>query len=745
MAKKKKAGQEAQKKGSISSSYGIRPQQPSLQQEKKGEEEKKDEQKTGGEDAKKESKAPSWEQELEKLGVKLPKETQKKLKEIKAKLDIFKDSILKKFDKYIIAVALLPPPYAQYGQAPGNIPMMPVQGSVPGMPGQQPIMPVQMPQPQQMPPMQMPQVPVGMPAVTQQMQQLQSMQPVPAMAQQQRPVVASSLQQPQLAQPLAQQPQQEQINVLVLVDDSDSRKMPKEELRTKLVTIIQSIAAETDSRMVVQTYILSEIWQNCYDAKYELLQLISTAAPVYDTGMLAAIKIAEIHKTMVLKKFERYIVSYVLAGSLIQGKATEKSDVDVFIVIDDTDVKRMTRAELKDKLRAIIIGMSIEVGDLTGIRNKLNVQVYILTEFWDSIREANPIIFTFLRDGVPFYDRGIFMPWKQLLQMGRIKPSTEAIDMYMSTGDQILKRVAFKLKEIGMEDTFWAILTPSQAALMLYGVPPPTPKETPEVMREIFVKKLGLLEEDYIKILERNIQVRKDLEHGDRKELSGKEVDELMKDADSYLKRINKLFESIQKLKEEEGMIHVYDSVVTMIRDVLKLEGIERVDDLEIVKIFEDELISQGKIPAKFLRILNTIIAAKKDYDEKKLTKAEVEKVKKDSEVFIRFLVEYIQRKRGRELERAKIRVKHGSRFGEVLLLDKEAFIIHDIDHEEKEISKAEINEHGGLSKVRRSSLEELEKALATAVIPPKVFIKEKIFEDLKEVFGKDVEILVNY
>lgn len=752
MAKKKKAGQEAQKKGG---SYSLQPQQPHLQQERKGaaEDEKKEEQKKEAEDAKKESKAPSWEQEIEKLGVKLPKETQKKLKEIKAKLDIFKDSILKKFDKYIIAVALLPPPYAQYGQAPvapGMMPMMPVQGSAPGAPGApgvhgQQQMPMPVVQPQQMP--------IGMPVQAQQIPQSFPLhQTVPAMAQQQRqvgqvgqavPVTASTLQQRQLAQPPV--PQQEQINVLVLVDDSDSRKMPKEELRTKLITIIQSIAAETDSRLVVQSYILSEIWQNCYDAKYELLQLISTAAPVYDTGMLAAIKIAEIHKTMVLKKFERYIVSYVLAGSLLQGKATEKSDVDVFIVIDDTDVKRMTRAELKDKLRAIIIGMSIEVGDLTGIRNKLNVQVYILTEFWDSIREANPIIFTFLRDGVPFYDRGIFMPWKQLLQMGRIKPSTEAIDMYMSTGDQILKRVAFKLKEIGMEDTFWAILTPSQAALMLYGVPPPTPKETPEVMRELFVKKLGLLEEEYIKILERNIQVRKDLEHGDRKELSGKDVDELMKDADSYLKRINKLFESIQKLKEEESIIHVYDSVVTMIRDVLKLEGIERVDDLEIVKIFEDALISQGKIPAKFLRILNSIIAAKKDYDEKKLTKAEVGKVKKDSEIFIRFLVEYMQRKRGRELERAKIRVKHGNRFGEVLLLDKEAFIIHDIDHEEKEISRADINEHGGLSKVRRSSLEELEKSLAVAAIPPKVFIKEKIFEDLKEVFGKDVEILVNY
>ena len=156
--------------------------------------------------------------------------------------------------------------------------------------------------------------------------------------------------------------------------------------------------------------------------------------------MLAAIKIAEVHKTMVLKKFEKYILSYVLAGSLTQGRATATSDIDVWIVIDDTDVKKMSRIELKDKLRGIIIGMGIEAGELTGIKNKLNIQVYILTDFWESLKEANPIIFTLLRDGVPFYDRGIFMPWKQLLRMGHIKPSREAIDFFISTCHPNIKK-----------------------------------------------------------------------------------------------------------------------------------------------------------------------------------------------------------------------------------------------------------------------------------------------------------------
>ncbi len=537
----------------------------------------------------------------------------------------------------------------------------------------------------------------------------------------------------------------DKISVLILVDDSDSQKMSKLELRDKLVAILQGMADEIDKSLFIEVLLLSELWQSCYDAKYDWLQMIALSAPVYDKGMLAAVKISEIHKNMVLKKFEKYIVSYVLAGSLVQGRATKQSDIDVFIVIDDTDVKKMTRAELKDKLRAIIIGMGYDAGKMTGIENKLNIQVYILTDFWEYIKEANPIIFTFLRDGIPLYDRGIFMPWKQLLRMGRIKPSPESIDLFMQSGDQTLQRIKYKIKEMGLEDTFWAIITPSQAALMLYGIPPPTPKETPEIMREVFVKKTKLLEDKFIKILERNIQVRKDLEHGTKKELSATELETLINDADEFLKRLKKLFTQIEAVKEEEAVLHTYESIVTLIRDIMRLEGVEKVSEGELVTIFEEEAVSKGLIPEKFLRILKDIVKAKKDYDAKKLSKTDISIVQKKSAELIRFLVEYIQRKRGKELERAKIRVKHGNKYGEVMLLDKKAYIIHDIDNEQKEISSADITAEGSLANIKSSSLEEMEKDLAKMDIPQKAFIKEILFEKLKDIFGKDVEVLINY
>jgi len=641
-------------------------------------------------------KKPEQEQPIDMLDLSklpnLPKEAREKLEQIKKKLDTFKKEVTEKFDKYIMGITLLPPRKG-----------MGMQGGIPGMS----MMP-------QMPGMQ------GMPSM-------------PTMQQGFSPLNSGQ-----------QQAGKDEISVLVLVDDSDSTKMSKYELKTKLSQIIVKMGKDIDPNISAETIILSELWQNCYDAKYDYLQLIAAGAPVFDTGMLAAIKISEIHKQMVLKKFERYIVCYVLAGSLVQGKASKDSDIDVFLVIDDTDVKKMTRFELKDKLRAIIIGMGIEAGELTGIKNKLNIQVYILTDFWENIKEANPIIFTFLRDGIPFYDRGIFMPWKQLLKMGKVKPSQEAIDIFMQSGDQLVKTVEFKLKAIGMEDTFYAILTPSQAALMLYGVAPPTPKETPDMMRDIFVKKEKLLEEEYIKILEHNIQVRKELEHGTKKEFTGKEVDELIENAGKFLKRIKRLFKQIEKLKEEESLLHTYENTVTILRDILRLEGIDKVRENEVSQVFEKALIDTGKVPHKYLRMLEDVMKAKKDYDSGVLTKTDINKVIKISKDFHKFLVEYIQRKRGNELERAKVKVKHGNLYGEILLLDKEAFIQHDLDAEEKRVSKADIDADGSLKNIRPSSLEEFEKAIAEREIPGRVFIKQPLFQNLREIFGKDVEIMMN-
>ena len=278
------------------------------------------------------------------------------------------------------------------------------------------------------------------------------------------------------------------MHIYVIIPEDKFKEAPK---------IKKEIVSETEKikqKIWVHVKTPVDVFEICLDSKFEMASAIAMSFPLFDRGFLGALRVAEIHKSLVLQKFERYVVSYVVAGSLVRGEAVKTSDVDVFIVINDTDVKRMPRVELKERLRSIIFQYINEAGALAGVKNKLSPQIYLLTEFWESVKDAQPVIFTFIRDGIPLYDRGTFMPWKALLKMGKLKPSPEAIDMFMSMGDKTVKRAKLALLDILVHDVYWGVITPSQALLMLYGLPPPTPKQTVKEMEKIFLEKEKMLE-----------------------------------------------------------------------------------------------------------------------------------------------------------------------------------------------------------------------------------------------------------
>ena len=535
--------------------------------------------------------------------------------------------------------------------------------------------------------------------------------------------------------------EKEKINVLCVIDVSEKKDWY--ELRDDAIKKTKAIAEKIDKNIVIEVMDIFEIREACFDGKYEVLKEIGMSAPIYDPNdLLAALKIAEVHKTMAIKKFEKYIVSYVAVGSLFRGDA-RSNDIDVAIIVDDTDVKKMPRTELRDKLGAIIREMGYHASKITGVKKIFHIQTYILTDFWESVKDAQPVIFTFLRDGVPLYDRGVFMPWKLLLKMGRVRPSPEAIEMQMDIGERLIQRTKGKMLSIVGEDLYYAVLNPAQAALMLYGIAPPTPKETIKLLDEIFVKKEKLLEKKYVDMLERIRNYYKDIEHGKIKDVKGIDIDNFLNDAEDYLKRIKKLFEQIEKRRSKETFDEAYEGCINLIKDVLESNNVAVKGN--VINLFKKEMVDKKKMPVKAFEILKLVAKTKEEYNKNKLSPQELEKIKKDARGLIKLLVDYVQRKRGYELERAKIRFKHGDKFGEVILLEDVAYIISDIDAKDKEIQKATIKSNGSLGHVEKTSFDEYEEKISKLKSLQKVFIKEKIFESLRKLFGSDIEILLNY
>ena len=531
------------------------------------------------------------------------------------------------------------------------------------------------------------------------------------------------------------------ISVLAIVqfDDKKNKKTTFMDFIKKFEDDMRLIAKSIDDRIEIHSRDLEELKETCFDGKYKVVRRIALSAPIYDPkDLLAALRISEVHRFLTIRKFEKYVVSYVAAGSLFRGDK-KSNDIDVYVIVDDTDVKKMSRLELKDKLRAIITSLGFQAAKETGVNKQFHVQTYILTDFWESVKDAHPVIFTFLRDGVPLYDRGVFMPWKLLLKMGRVKPSSEAIDMHMDLGERLLERTRAKLLSIVSEDIYYALLNPSQAALMLYGLTPPTPAETIELMSDIFVKKEKMFEKRYVDMLARVRDFYKSIEHRKVKEISGAEVDKLLADADAYLKRIKKLFTQIQAKSDRESFDEVHASSINIASEVLEANNV-KVKKSEVSKQF-DQFVKDKSLPPSLSKTFNELLRAKKDSG---MTKAELQRVKREARKFIRSVEEILDRKKDSELKRSKVRIIYGDKFGEITFVGDEVFLQKDVGIKGAMIQKAKLNDDGTLSSVKDSSAKEMEKAIKDAPSISKAEVNSKLLEELKKVFGKDVSLLVN-
>jgi len=75
-------------------------------------------------------------------------------------------------------------------------------------------------------------------------------------------------------------------------------------------------------------------------------------------------------------------------------------------------------------------------------------------------------------------------------------------------------------------------------------------------------------------------------------------------------------------------------------------------------------------------------------------------------------------------------------------LLGEIAFIVKDVGAKSKKIIKVEIDKNGHLINATDSDLIEMDKILVNTEIPKVLSVKETLFEDLKKIIGKNIEIV---
>jgi len=291
----------------------------------------------------------------------------------------------------------------------------------------------------------------------------------------------------------------------------------------------------------------------------------------------------------ILEKFRKYIKAIVVFGSMKSGEGKKKSsDIDIAVIVDDTDVRIMTRAEVKDKLFQRLIELSYPVS------KKLHTQPYLLTEFWEYVREGNPVIVNCLSTGVIIYDTGFFKPIQMLLKMGMVSPSKERVDRNIILADKLLDNVRHEMLTSLTREIALSVVNSAQALLMELGYRPSTLPETGNFVENFLVKKHKLMEKEYANIARDVIGFYKQIEHREIHNVSGKKLDEMYKDADKFVKRMKKELLEIRKAKGETYLYEYFEKKKKLKKEEKKKRDTgdveEKVEEKKSKKIIEEEV-----------------------------------------------------------------------------------------------------------------------------------------------------------
>src|SRR3989338_6022936 len=109
----------------------------------------------------------------------------------------------------------------------------------------------------------------------------------------------------------------------------------------------------------------------------------------------------------------------IIFGSAARKKTTEKSDIDVLVIIDDLTIS--LSPEVVEAYRVIVNKTIVRVS------TRLHITTLRFTSFWEYMRNGDPIGINILREGVAMIDSGFFEPLQVLLKKGKIRPTSESI------------------------------------------------------------------------------------------------------------------------------------------------------------------------------------------------------------------------------------------------------------------------------------------------------------------------------
>ncbi len=223
------------------------------------------------------------------------------------------------------------------------------------------------------------------------------------------------------------------------------------------------------------------------------------------------------------KQYGDIVKSVLIFGSAARDKMKKNSDIDVWVVLDDTAAKSTSDFDKVNK-HLHLIAHQLE---------DLHIQTTKLTQFWKWMKMGSPELVNFLRYSLPIYDTGFIKPIKRMLEMGLLPPSDETIKLKAKSSQARMKKIELDIKSMVFELRYSTLDICQSVAMSVYKEQPDA-KAVPNFLKKLV--KDGKLDKKYVKKFKELNKLWKDIDHKKVKEIDVE-----------YLKNAMELARDIQK------------------------------------------------------------------------------------------------------------------------------------------------------------------------------------------------------
>ncbi len=328
--------------------------------------------------------------------------------------------------------------------------------------------------------------------------------------------------------------------VCLVVFSLTPRELEEDESGESLFKQWTSILKKRSGLADVKTQVthIDDIWTEAEAGRYKCIEAISNSRRLYDHGFAAIMAVLWNYRQRALLEFQERLVSYVVGGSFKRRTGNQDSDVDIWLVIDDSDIDDADRQDyVKDTYRRALEILTLSKVEIQECSSRpFHLQLFGLTQLWTSLRQGHPIVASFLADGAPIYHKGLFSPWKAMVRNGYCVSTMELIRRYEDNGLTALMNFRTQVTGDLREKVVEPLVDFGRAILMSLGFPAPAPGELGRALFEVKETHFkGVLSKEDCNYIEALCDFRTRLKATEPRQLDGELVDQLMSTSQAAL------------------------------------------------------------------------------------------------------------------------------------------------------------------------------------------------------------------